>query len=48
LHVNSPIFITIKFEESGSAEEMAELKRQLRSNSKEGIVVESFFIVMGR
>lgn len=48
LHVDATVLISVKFKESGGAEEVTELQGQLRSDSKEGVVVEPFLVIMRR
>jgi hypothetical protein len=48
LHVNPTVLISVEFQESRGAEEVTELQRQLGGDSKEGVVIETFLVIVGR
>lgn len=48
LHVDAAVLVAVELEESGCTEEVPELERQLRSNGQEGVVVQSFLVIVWR
>lgn len=48
LHVNPTVLISVEFQESRGAEEVTELQRQLGGDSKEGVIIETFLVIVGR
>jgi hypothetical protein len=48
LHVDASVLIAVEFEEGGGAEEMSEFEVEVGGDGQEGVVVESFLVVVGR
>lgn len=46
LHVDTTVLISVKFEECRGTEEMSELKGEFGGYGEEGVVVQTFLIIM--